>query len=460
MFDGLSGKLEKVFKNLRGFGKLSEKNIEDALKEVRLSLLEADVNYIIVKEFIESVKARAVGEKVADSLTPSQQIIKIIRDELVVLLGGHEPLNIKAKPPVIIMLVGLQGSGKTTTAGKLALYLHRLKRSVYLVPVDVYRPAATVQLKKIGASINIPVYNTPEPEKDGKIVQMPMEIVKNAIGVAEKHAYDTLIIDTAGRLEIDETLMDELKLLKDKFNPGEIIFVADSMLGQSAVTVAKTFNEALDFSGVILTKVDGDSRGGAALSIKKTVNKPIKFIGVGEKLSDFEPFYGERVADRILGMGDVLSLIEKAQNSIDEKSAKAMEESFNKKDFTVKDFAEQLKMVSKIGGIAQIATMIPGFSKIKDKFNPDVAEKEFKKINAIINSMTEKERLKPEILNGSRRKRISSGSGTTVNDVNIFINKFEEVKKMMKSFKSGKFGSLKNIKNLGNIKNMFNNLPN
>ena len=456
MFDGLSSKLEKVFKNLRGYGKLSEKNIEDALKEVRLSLLEADVNYLIVKEFIESVKNKAVGEKVMDSLTPSQQIIKIIHDELTSLLGGHEPLNIKAKPPVVIMLAGLQGSGKTTTAGKLALYLRGLKRSVYLVPADVYRPAAVLQLKKIGASINIPVYET--PEKDGRITQKPEEIVKNALEIAEKHAYDTLIIDTAGRLEIDEPLMEELKTIKSKFNPNEILFVADSMLGQSAVTVAKTFNEAIGITGVVLTKVDGDSRGGAALSIKKTVDKPIKFIGVGEKLSDFEPFYGERIADRILGMGDVMSLIEKAQNAVDEKSAKVIEESLNKKDFTVKDFAEQLKMVSKIGGIGQIASMIPGFSKIKDKFNPEAAEKEFKKINAIINSMTEKERLNPAILNGGRRKRISAGSGTKVNDVNIFINKFEEVKKMMKSFKGGKFGSLKNLKNIGGMKNMFNNL--
>jgi signal recognition particle subunit SRP54 len=451
MFDGLSSKLEKVFKNLKGYGKLSEKNIEDSLKEVRLSLLEADVNYLIVKEFIESVKNKAVGEKVADSLTPAQQIIKIIRDELVELLGNNEPLNIKAKPPVIIMLIGLQGSGKTTTAGKLALYLHRMKRSVYLVPADVYRPAAILQLKKIGASINIPVYET--PEENGKIMQKPDEIVKSAIEIAEKHAYDTIIIDTAGRLEIDEPLMDELKLLKNKFNPNEILFVADSMLGQSAVTVAKTFNEALDISGVVLTKVDGDARGGAALSIKKTVAKPIKFIGIGEKLSDFEVFYGDRIADRILGMGDILSLIEKAQESIDEKSAKSIEESLNKKDFTVKDFAEQLKMMSKIGGITQIAGMIPGFSKIKDKFNSEAAEKEIVKIKAIINSMTEKERLNPDILNGGRRKRIALGSGTTVNDVNIFINKFEEVKKIMKSFKKNKLGSLKNI---NNIKNMFN----
>ena len=451
MFDGLSSKLEKVFKNLKGYGKLSEKNIEDSLKEVRLSLLEADVNYLIVKEFIESVKNKAVGEKVADSLTPAQQIIKIIRDELVELLGNNEPLNIKAKPPVIIMLIGLQGSGKTTTAGKLALYLHRMKRSVYLVHAYVYRPAAILQLKKIGASINIPVYET--PEENGKIMQKPDEIVKSAIEIAEKHAYDTIIIDTAGRLEIDEPLMDELKLLKNKFNPNEILFVADSMLGQSAVTVAKTFNEALDISGVVLTKVDGDARGGAALSIKKTVAKPIKFIGIGEKLSDFEVFYGDRIADRILGMGDILSLIEKAQESIDEKSAKSIEDSLNKKDFTVKDFAEQLKMMSKIGGITQIAGMIPGFSKIKDKFNSEAAEKEIVKIKAIINSMTEKERLNPDILNGGRRKRIALGSGTTVNDVNIFINKFEEVKKIMQSFKKNKLGSLKNI---NNIKNMFN----
>ena len=451
MFDGLSSKLEKVFKNLKGYGKLSEKNIEDSLKEVRLSLLEADVNYLIVKEFIESVKNKAIGEKVADSLTPAQQIIKIIRNELVELLGNNEPLNIKAKPPVIIMLIGLQGSGKTTTAGKLALYLHRMKRSVYLVPADVYRPAAILQLKKIGASINIPVYET--PEENGKIMQKPDEIVKSAIEIAEKHAYDTIIIDTAGRLEIDEPLMDELKLLKNKFNLNEILFVADSMLGQSAVTVAKTFNDALGISGVVLTKVDGDARGGAALSIKKTVAKPIKFIGIGEKLSDLEVFYGDRIADRILGMGDILSLIEKAQESVDEQSAKSIEESLNKKDFTVKDFAEQLKMMSKIGGITQIAGMIPGFSKIKDKFNPEAAEKEIVKIKAIINSMTEKERLNPDILNGGRRKRIAFGSGTTVNDVNIFINKFEEVKKIMKSFKKNKMGSLKNI---NNIKNMFN----
>jgi signal recognition particle subunit SRP54 len=450
MFDSLSSKLEKVFKHLRGFGKLSEKNIEDALKDVRLSLLEADVNYIIVKEFIENVKNKAIGEKVMDSLTPSQQMIKIIRDEMVALLGESEPLNIKAKPPVIIMLAGLQGSGKTTTAGKLALYLSRIKRSVYLVPADIYRPAAILQLKKIGASISIPVYDTRnETNPDEK----PAEIVKNAINIAEKNAYDTIIIDTAGRLEIDEPLMNELKELKNKFAPNEILFVADSMLGQSAVNVAKKFNDMLGITGVILTKVDGDSRGGAALSIKKTINKPIKFIGIGEKLNDFEVFHGDRVAERILGMGDVLSLIEKAQESIDEKTAKSLEASITKKDFTIKDFADQLGMVSKIGGVAQIASMIPGFSKIKDKFNPEAAEKELVKIKAIINSMTEKERKNPDILNGGRRKRIALGSGVTVNDVNIFINKFEEVKKMMKSFKKNKFGGP-----LKNIKNMFNNI--
>ncbi|MFW0884428.1 signal recognition particle protein [Candidatus Acidulodesulfobacterium sp. H_13] len=451
MFDGLSSKLERVFKNLRGYGKLSEKNIEGSLKEIKLSLLEADVNYLTVKEFIENVKNKAIGEKVADSLNPAQQIIKIIRDEMVVLLGDNEPLNIKAKPPVIIMLIGLQGSGKTTTAGKLALYLHRMKRKVYLVPADVYRPAAILQLKKIGASINIPVY---EPsEENGKVMQNPENILQNALNIAKKQAYDTVIVDTAGRLEIDEPLMNELKSLNNKFNPQEILFVADSMLGQSAVTVAKAFNDALNISGIILTKVDGDSRGGAALSIKKTVNKPIKFIGVGEKLSDFEVFYGDRIADRILGMGDILGLIEKAQESIDEKSAQSIENSLNKKNFTVKDFAEQLKMMSKIGGITKIAGMIPGFSKIKDKFNPELAEKEISKIKAIINSMTEKERINPGILNGGRRKRIATGSGTAVNDVNIFINKFEEVKKMMKAFKKNKSGSLKNI---NNIKNIFN----
>ncbi len=451
MFDGLSTKLEKVFKNLKGYGKLSEKNIEDSLKEVRLSLLEADVNYLIVKEFVENVKNKAIGEKVTDSLTPSQQMIKIIRDEIADLLGENEPLNMKAKPPVIIMLIGLQGSGKTTTAGKLALYLHRMKRKVYLVPVDVYRPAAVLQLKKIGSSINMPVHGT--SEENGVVTQKPEIIVQDAIDIAEKQAYDTLIIDTAGRLEIDEPLMDELKLLKSKFKPNETIFVADSMLGQSAVTVAKTFNDALGITGVILTKVDGDSRGGAALSIRKTIHKPIKFIGVGEKLSDFEVFHGGRIADRILGMGDVLSLIEKAQEAVDEKSAKSIEDSFNKKDFTVNDFAGQLKMMSKIGGIGQIATMIPGFSKIKNKFNTESAEKEIVRIKAIINSMTEKERINPDILNGNRRKRIALGSGTKVNDVNIFINKFGEVKKMMKSFKKNKLGSLKNI---NNIKSMFN----
>ncbi len=451
MFDGLSSKLERVFKNLRGYGKLSEKNIEGSLKEVKLSLLEADVNYLTVKEFIENVKNKALGEKVADSLNPAQQIIKIIRDEMVVLLGGNEPLNLKAKPPVIIMLIGLQGSGKTTTAGKLALYLHRMKRKVYLVPADVYRPAAILQLKKIGASINIPVY---EPsEENGKVMQNPENILQSALSIAEKQAYDTVIVDTAGRLEFDEPLMNELKLLKNKFNPQEILFVADSMLGQSAVTVAKAFNDALNISGIILTKVDGDSRGGAALSIKKTVNKPIKFIGIGEKLSDFEVFYGDRIADRILGMGDILGLIEKAQESIDDKSAQSIEDSLNKKNFTVKDFAEQLKMMSKIGGITKIAGMIPGFSKIKDKFNPELAEKEISKIKAIINSMTEKERINPGILNGGRRKRIAAGSGTAVNDVNIFINKFDEVKKMMKAFKKNKSGSLRNI---NNIKNIFN----
>ncbi len=446
MFDSLSSKLEKVFKNLRGYGKLSEKNIEDCLKEVKLSLLEADVNYLIVKEFIENVQSKSIGEKVADSLTPSQQMIKIIRDEMVNLLGEPEPLNIKAKPPVIIMLIGLQGSGKTTTAGKLALYLSRSKRSIYLVPADIYRPAAILQLKKIGASLNLPVYETRRDNRDEK----PDEILANAVNIAEKNAYDTIIVDTAGRFEIDEPLMNELKMLKNKFNPNEIIFVADSMLGQSAVSVAKKFNDILDITGVILTKVDGDSRGGAALSIKKTINKPIKFIGIGEKLNEFEVFYGERIANRILGMGDVLTLIEKAQDAIDEKAAKAIEDSLNKKEFTINDFADQLKMIGKIGGISHIASMMPGFSKIKDKFNPEIAEKELVKTRAIIDSMTKKEKANPDILNGNRRKRIAGGGGVTVNDVNLFIKKFEEVKKMMKSFKKNKFGALSNFKNLFN----------
>ena len=429
MFDSLTDKLSVVFKRLRGHGKLTEQNITEALKEVRLALLEADVNFKVVKDFVERIRSRAVGQEVMESLTPGQQVVKVVHEELISLMGGvNSSLNLSFKPPIPIMLVGLQGSGKTTTAGKLAKFLKDKGRKPYLVPADVRRPAAIEQLKRLGEQLGIPVFN-PDPQRS------PLEICKKALTLADEQNQDVLLLDTAGRLHIDEALMKELEEIKRELIPREILLVADAMTGQDAVNVAKRFNEALDIQGVILTKLDGDARGGAALSIKAVTGKPIKFIGVGEKLDALEIFHPDRMASRILGLGDVLSLIEKAQEAIDAKKAQELEKKLLKDTFTLEDFREQLQQIKKMGSIEQIFSMIPGMSRLKLPKDLQGSEKELVKVEAIINSMTKEERRSPEILNGSRRLRIAKGSGTTVQDVNQLLKQYLQTKKMLRQFK-------------------------
>ncbi len=425
MFESLTDKLNSVFKKVTGRGKLTEANIQEALKEVRLALLEADVNYKVVKKFVESVRQRAVGQEVMESLTPGQQLIKIVHQELISLMGGEvSGLDLGGKPPHVIMLVGLQGSGKTTTAAKLARLLRKKGRHPYLVPADIYRPAAIDQLQKLGAQTGIPVF---EPLKGMR----PEAICLEAKAEAGRRACDVVILDTAGRLHIDEDLMAELERIKEQVAPKEILLVADAMTGQDAVNVAKSFDQLLDLSGVILTKMEGDARGGAALSIMSVVGKPIKFIGVGEQLDALEPFYPDRMASRILGMGDVLTLIEKAQEEFDQKEALKLQKKLQKSQFDFEDFLTQLQQVKKLGSLEQILSMIPGmgqFKKLK-QFKPD--ERELIKVEAIINSMTREERRNYKIINGSRRRRIAKGSGTTVQDVNRLIKNFVQTKKMM-----------------------------
>jgi signal recognition particle subunit SRP54 len=429
MFDSLTDKLSAVFKRLRGHGKLTEQNITEALKEVRLALLEADVNFKVVKDFVERIRSRAVGQEVMESLTPGQQVVKVVHEELISLMGGvNSSLNLSFKPPIPIMLVGLQGSGKTTTAGKLAKFLKDKGRKPYLVPADVKRPAAIEQLKRLGEQLGIPVFN-PDPQGS------PLEICKKALTLADEQNQDVLLLDTAGRLHIDEALMKELEEIKRELIPREILLVADAMTGQDAVNVAKRFNEALDIHGVILTKLDGDARGGAALSIKAVTGKPIKFIGVGEKLDALEIFHPDRMASRILGLGDVLSLIEKAQEAIDAKKAQELEKKLLKDTFTLEDFREQLQQIKKMGSIEQIFSMIPGMGRLKLPKDFQGSEKELVKVEAIINSMTKEERRSPEILNGSRRLRIAKGSGTTVQDVNQLLKQYLQTKKMLRQFK-------------------------
>jgi len=408
MFEGISEKLSSTLKKIRGFGKLSENNIQDALREVRLILLEADVNFKVVKDFIESVKNRALGQEVIESLTPGQQFIKIVHEELVRILGEESSdLDLRATPPVAIMLVGLQGSGKTTTAAKLAKLLkENLKRKPYLVPADVYRPAAIEQLKVLAQTIGVGVYDSQQGDN-------PVDICKDAVSSATYSSYDVVIIDTAGRLHIDEELMDELRRIKAEINPHEILLVADAMTGQDAVNVSTSFNEALDIDGIILTKMDGDARGGAALSIKAVTGKPIKFFGVGEKLEALEVFYPERIASRIIGMGDVLTFIEKAQVAFEEKKAEEMAKKLLKNEFSLEDFREAMIAIRKMGTLDSMTEMIPGMKQIaKNPKALEMAEKEIKKTIAIIDSMTLKERRSHTILNGSRRKRIAKGSGT------------------------------------------------
>lgn len=437
MFEALTEKLELTFKRLRGEGKISEKNIDDALREVRLALLEADVHVKVVKTFLDSVKAKSLGQEVLQSLTPDQQFLKIVRDELTDLLGGeHRKLDLKAAPPVVIMLVGLQGSGKTTTLAKLARHLKRdQKRTPYLVPADVYRPAAIEQLKILGAEVELPVYES-NPQTS------PVAICKQALDEAKKRFCDLLLIDTAGRLHIDEELMQELKLIKTAVNPHQILFVADAMTGQDAVNQAMGFDQQLGISGVILTKLDGDARGGAALSIRQMVGKPILFAGMGEKLDALEPFYPDRLASRILGMGDVLSLIDKVQQNFEQKEAERLQKVIQKQQFTLEEFQIQLQQIKKMGSMGSLLELIPGGKKLASQVDADKAEKELKRVEAIINSMTLQERRSPAILNGSRRRRIAQGSGTSVADVNRLMKQFLEMKKMMQRVSKGGMKSL------------------
>ena len=428
MFDSLSEKLDAVFKKLRGRGRLTEEDVQAAMREVRLALLEADVNFKVVKDFVAAVRERAIGQDVLQSLTPGQQVIRVVRDELALLMGAGEDnrLDLAARPPVGVMLCGLQGAGKTTTCGKLALKLRKDKRSPLLVPADVYRPAAIEQLKVLGRQLNIPVF-------DSRADQDPVTICREAKAFADRQGYDTLILDTAGRLHIDDALMLELERIKAEVEPREILLVADAMTGQDAVNVATAFNERLGLTGVVLTKLDGDARGGAALSIRSVTGKPIKLVGIGEKLDALETFHPERMAQRILGMGDVLSLIEKAEATFDRDQAAEMAQQLRKEGFTLETFRDQLRAVKKMGSMESILGMIPGAGKaLKQMQGAQLPEKELQKIEAIINSMTPQERRDHRILNGSRRLRIARGSGTRVQDVNQLLKQFTEAQTMMK----------------------------
>lgn len=426
-FESLSGKLQEVFKKLKGKGKLTEKDVKEAMREVKIALLEADVNFKVVKDFINTVTEKSLGQEVMASLTPAQQVIKIVNDELTKLMGSTQSrINFGSKIPSVIMMVGLQGSGKTTTSGKLANMLKKQGKNPLLVACDIYRPAAIKQLQVVGSAVNVPVFTMGDNTD-------PINIAKGALDYAKSNNINVLIIDTAGRLHIDNELMDELVNIKRTVNPDEILLVVDAMTGQDAVNVATAFNEKLDISGVILTKLDGDTRGGAALSIRAVTQKPIKYVGMGEKLSELEIFYPDRMASRILGMGDILSLIEKAQSTIDEKKALELGKKILSKQFTFDDFLEQLQSLKNMGSIEQIMSMIPGFNSNKLK-GLDINDKDIKRIEAIIQSMTKEERYNPSIINGSRKKRIAKGSGTSIQQVNNLIKQFEQTKKMMKKF--------------------------
>lgn len=429
MFETLTEKLESTFKRLRGHGKITERNIEDALREVRLALLEADVHFQVVKKFLESVRTKALGREVLGSLTPEQQFIGIVRDEMIALLGGERhDLDLKGAPPVVLMLVGLQGSGKTTTLAKLALYLQKeKKRKPYLVPADIHRPAAIEQLHILGRELQLPVHDS-RPE------QQPLEICQEALAEADRRLCDLVLLDTAGRLHIDDALMQELKSIQEALKPGHVLLVADAMTGQDAVRQAQGFNEWLDLTGIVLTKMDGDARGGAALSMREIVGKPILFSGVGEKLTALEPFFPERLASRILGMGDVLSLIEKAEHAYEQKEIERLEKIAKKSQFDLEDFRAQLQQIKKMGSIGELLDLVPGARKLAQKADLSQADKELKRVEAIIDSMTVQERRNPAILNGSRRRRIAQGSGTTVTDINRLIKQFLEMKKVMQRF--------------------------
>lgn len=425
MFERLSERLEQVFRRLRGYGRLKEHHIDEALREIKVVLLEADVNFRVVKEFIAKVREKSLGEKVLESFTPTQQVVKIVQDELIELMGGEKSdLMFSPKAPSVFMLVGLQGCGKTTTVGKLGKWLRKRNHSPLLVSTDVNRPAAQEQLKVIAEESGLTVFS------DNSL--SPLDVCFNSVKMASREGYDVVIVDTAGRMHIDRELMDELVSLKKELQPAEVLFVADAMTGQDAVKSAKVFNETLDITGIILTKLDGDARGGAALSIKSVTYKPIKFVGVGERYDDLEPFYPERIASRILGMGDVLSLIEKAEAAVDRKAAQALEEKIRKESFTLEDFRSQLKHIKRMGPLSQLVSLFPGSSKLKGMDLPDVNEGELKRIEAIINSMTREERLNHTIINGSRRKRVARGSGTSVQEVNQLLRQFAQTKKMIK----------------------------
>jgi signal recognition particle subunit SRP54 len=431
MFDNLSDKLNIIFKKLKGHGKLTEKNVEEGLRAVRMALLEADVHFKVVKKLIADIKERALGQEVMASLTPGQQIVKIVNDELTELMGGrHTDLDLSGSTPVSVMLVGLQGSGKTTTAGKLAVFLRKMGRKPYLVPADVYRPAAIEQLQKLGEQLSVPVYPS-SVESD------PVRICQDARATAPREGCDILILDTAGRLHVDEGLMAELCRIKDVVRPSDILLVADAMTGQDAVNIAESFDEALDIGGVVLTKMDGDARGGAAISIKSITGKPIKFVGVGEKLNELEPFHPDRMSSRILGMGDVLTMIEKAQEAVDENQAAELEKKLRKSQFTLEDFRDQMVQVRKMGSLSDLIKMIPGVGTSNHLKNFTIDEKELVRIEAIINSMTPQERRQHTMINGSRRKRIAKGSGTSVRDINKLLKNYSQVLKMIKQINKG-----------------------
>ena len=447
-FEGLSSRLQEITRKIRGKARITESDLKEMLREVKLALLEADVNYKIVKEFIESIREKALGQDVLKSLTPGQQVVKIVKDELVELLGGTESkVNFTPNPPTIIMLVGLQGSGKTTTAGKLANLFRKQGKKPLLVACDVYRPAAIKQLQVVGKQLNIPVFAN-EQSKD------VVHIAKQAVSVAISKLNDVVILDTAGRLHIDEELMEELKKVKQSVKPNEILLVVDSMTGQDAVNVAEKFNETVGIDGVVLTKLDGDTRGGAALSVKKVTGKPIKFAATGEKLSDIEIFHPERMASRILGMGDILSVIEKAEEAFDLEQAEKLEKQLKKREFDLDDYLTQLRQIKKMGSFSSLLKLIPGMNQLKDV---KIDDKEFVKVEAIICSMTKAEKRDIRLLNGSRRQRIAKGSGTSVQEINKFIKSFEMTQKMMKQMKSGKGGMKNLMKGIdeNSLKNMF-----
>lgn len=442
MFEEITQKFETLFKKIRGQARITESNIAETMREIRRVLLEADVNYKVVKDFTEKVQQKALGQEVLRSITPGQMLIKIIYDELVSLMGSaRADIKFSSNPPTVIMVVGLQGSGKTTFCAKLANHLKHKGRHPLLVAADVHRPAAIEQLRQLGEQIQVPVFPMNSDIDYTESSFDAIQIALNSVDFARKNYRDVVIVDTAGRMHIDEEMMREVEKIKEALKPHEILFVVDSMTGQEAVNVAKEFNDRLNFDGVVLTKLDGDARGGAALSIKAVVNKPIKFVSVGEKLDALEPFYPDRMASRILGMGDIITLVEKAQRQVDEEKAKKLEEKLKKNQFTLEDFRDQIREIRRMGPLKEILSMIPGVgSAIR---NVDIDEKELVKIEAIINSMTPEERRKPNIINASRKRRIAMGSGTTVQDVNRLLKQFEEMQKLLKQLNRGKFKNFK-----------------